>query len=302
MKKNLIEILEKGNLDFNIELDTSRFVAQIPGQGVLTYDEYTEENLKKIVTKNKNCYVDLEFWNYNYCRSKNLNPIHTSDFLENIDFIVTKKDSFSEGTVVMLILLNELLLNVYKIEDTDEFEKYLEGFKISRKIIKNFLINTEYQLPLTENYLKLILKVFDEETIYDFIFRECCYFTLEECKGILKHYPIKNIHLAGYYVISNFSSPELILKYMCFIIDSFDGVIDYGDIVYYNKDNKDPLLGYYLMTLPVDEKLESRYYHTMKKYMEKSGSICVKTIGGDKEENHRIAIRREQIVSYFDKF
>ena len=301
MKNNLIEILKKGNLDFNIELDTSRFVAQVPEKGILTYTEYTEENLKTIVEKNKKCYVDLEFWNYNYCNFKNLNPVHTSDFLENIDFIISEKDSFSEGTVVMLILLNEMLLNVYKIEDTEEFEKYLEGFKISKKIIKNFLINIEYKLPLTENYLKLILKVFDEETIYDFVFRECCYFNLEECKGILKHYPIKNIHLASYYIVTNFTSTELILKYLCFIIDSFDGVIDYGDIVYYNKENKDPLLGYYLMTLPIDEKLEPRYYYTMRKYMEKSGTLCVKTIG-DKEEDNRIDMRRDQIVSYFDKY
>ena len=63
MKNNLIEILKKGNLDFNIELDTSRFVAQVPEKGILTYTEYTEENLKTIVEKNKKCYVDLEFWN-----------------------------------------------------------------------------------------------------------------------------------------------------------------------------------------------------------------------------------------------
>ena len=90
----------------------------------------------------------MEFWNYNYCTFKNLNPVHISDFLENINFIITDKDSFSEGTVVMLILLNELILNVYKIENQDEFDEYLEKLKISRKIIKNFLINTEYQITI----------------------------------------------------------------------------------------------------------------------------------------------------------
>ena len=301
MKKNMIELLEKGNLDFHINNDTSRIVAQVPGKGVLTYDDYTEENLQQIVKNNKKCYVDLEFWNYNYCTFKNLNPVHISDFLENINFIITDKNSFSEGTVVMLILLNELILNVYKIENQDEFDEYLEKLKISRKIIKNFLINTEYRLPLTKNYLHLILKVFDEETIYDFIFRECCYFTLEECKAILKHYPIKNIHLASYYVVTNFESNDLILKYLCFLIESFDGVIDYGDVVYYNKENNDPLLGYYLMTLPLTEKLEPRYYYTMKNYLSKSGTLCVKVVG-DKEENNRIEERRNQITSYFDMY
>jgi len=301
MKRNLIETLKKGNLQFNIEFDTQRIVAQVPNKGVLTYDDYSEENLREIVKNNKTCYVDLEFWNYNYCTFKNLNPVHISDFLENVDFIITKKESFSEGTVVMLILLNELLFSVYKIEDQDEFEKYLEKLKISKKIIKNFLINVEYQLPLTKNYLHLILKVFDEETIYDFIFRECCYFTIEECKAILNHYPIKNIHLASYYVVTNFESTELILKYLCFIIESFDGIIDYGDIVYYNKKNKDPLLGYYLLMLPLDEKLEPRYYYTMKNYMAKSGSLCVKVVGDIKEDN-RIEERRNQIINYFDKY
>lgn len=301
MKKKLIHILDKSGLDYNVEFDTDRMVAQVPGKGVLTYNDYTEENLMTIVKKNKKCYVDLEFWNYNYCSFKNLNPLHVSDFLENVNFIISDKESFSEGTVVILILLNEMILNIYQIESKNEFDEYLEKLKISRKIIKNFLINVEYRLPLTENYLHLILKVFDEETIYDFLFRECCYFNLDECRAILKHYPIKDIHLASYYIITNFKSSELILKYLCFIIDSFDGRIDYDTIVYHNKENNNPLLGYYLLTLPVSEELERRYYYVIKKYLDKFGTLCIKVVR-DEKETEMISQRRNQIESYFDKY
>ena len=85
------------------------------------------------------------------------------------------------------------------------------------------------------------------------------------------------------------------------MIESFDGVIDYGNVVYYNKENNDPLLGYYLLTLPLNEKLEPRYYYTMKNYLSKSGTLCVK-VAGDKEEDNRIEERRNQITSYFDMY
>ena len=303
MKKRLIQILQKSKYDFNIDLDTDRIVAEIPNKGIMTFENYTEENLKTLVKKNKKCYVDLEFWNYNYCSSKNINPIHTTDFLENLDFIIEEKESFSEGTIVILILLHELLLNVYQIESSSEFNKYLENIKLSKKIIRNFMLKNEYRLPLTENYLHLILKTFDEETIYDFIFRECCYFSLEECQSILKNYSIKNIHLASYYIETNFKSNQLKLKYFCFLLEYYDGEIDYNDVVVYDKKFKEPLFGYYLLTMPLSKDIENIYYYVMKKYIGMSGTLCVKVVGDNsKEENKMIENRRNQIIEYFDRY
>tara|TARA_R110000822_G_scaffold249667_1_gene377138 strand:+ start:737 stop:1648 length:912 start_codon:yes stop_codon:yes gene_type:complete len=303
MKKRLIQSLEKSKYDFHVELEENRLVAEVPGKGIMTFEDYTEDNLNTLVKNNKKCYVDLEFWNYSYCSSKNINPVHTQDFLENLSFIIQEKDSFSEGTVVILILLHEILLNVYTIKSEIEFLKYLENIKLSKKIIRNFMLKNEYQLPLTENYLHLILKTFDEETIYDFIFRECCYFTIEECQAILKNYSVKNIHLASYYVNSNFTDIELKLKYFCFLLEYYDGIIDYNDVVIYDKSVEEPLLGYYLLTLPLTKDLEPRYYYTMRKYVNLSGSLCVKIIGeGEKETNEMISNRRDQIMEYFDKY
>ena len=160
MKKRLIQSLEKSKYDFHVELEENRLVAEVPGKGIMTFEDYTEDNLNTLVKNNKKCYVDLEFWNYSYCSSKNINPVHTQDFLENLSFIIQEKDSFSEGTVVILILLHEILLNVYTIKSEIEFLKYLENIKLSKKIIRNFMLKNEYQLPLTENYLHLILKTF----------------------------------------------------------------------------------------------------------------------------------------------
>ena len=81
MKTQLIDILQKGHLKYNIDLDTNRIVAEVPGKGVMPYEDYTEKNLQEIVAKNRKSYVDIEFWNYNYCSFRNINPVHVGDFL-----------------------------------------------------------------------------------------------------------------------------------------------------------------------------------------------------------------------------
>lgn len=300
MKKQLIDILEKGHLKYNISLDTNRIVAEVPGVGVMPFEDYSEKNLQEIVAKNRKCYVDIEFWNYNYCSFRNINPVHVGDFLENVNFIIKDKKSFSEGTLVILILLNELILNIFKIENKKTFELYIDQLKISKKIIRNFLINVEYQLPLTENYLYLILKVFDETSIYDFLFRECCYFTLEETRTILNYYEVKDIHLAGYYIFNNFRTTELKLKYISFVIDAYEGNIDYNNYIYYKGESGDPVLGYYLLTLEYVQNNQEQYYYVMKKYVEKSGSLKLQVIGNE-EETEKISQRRKEIETYLDR-
>jgi hypothetical protein len=141
MKTQLINILKEGNLKFNIDTETDTIIAEVPGKGVIPFEDYSEEKLREVVKKNKKCYVGIEFWNYNYCSFENINPVYVDDFLENINFIIKDKKSFSEGTLVMLILLNQLILNVFKIENNKVFELYLDQLKIEKKHIRNFLIN-----------------------------------------------------------------------------------------------------------------------------------------------------------------
>ena len=64
--------------------------------------------LEIFVEKNKKCYVDIEFWNYNYCTSKNLDPKISSSLIDNLNVVVKNLNDFSTGTLVVLIIVNEI--------------------------------------------------------------------------------------------------------------------------------------------------------------------------------------------------
>ena len=172
--------------------------------------------------------------------------------------------------------------------------------KISRKIIKNFMLNMEYQLPLTENYLTLILEVFDEDTIYDFLFRKCCKFTIEEFGRIMEFFEIKNIHSISYYIDSFFRNKTKKLEYFKKCIELYQNKIDYTDNIIFTKKNKNPHLGYYLLIMELEPELESLYYSVVKKYLDKSGSINI--IIDDEEEKKKIEIRKLEIKNYFNLY
>ena len=300
-KNKLKSILRNSNLEYKINTDIVNYVAEVPGKGILDFEDYTEEELKKLVKKNKKTYVDIEFWNYNYCRYNNINPVITEKILEQFDFFPENYKSFSEGNIVILIILHELLVNIYDIDKLEDFKLYLEKLKISTKIIANFLTKKEFKLPLTKNYLHLILKVFDENTIYDFMFRECCYFSFEEYKIILKEYDMKDIHLISYYVRKNFNNDKVFLNYIDFIIDYYDKRIDLAETIVYKNHNNNYNLGYYLLTLDLTPELEDLYYVVMRKYLDKDGALNIKVYNDNKISN-LIELRKSEIKSYFNRF
>jgi len=300
-KKKLISILENSSLEYKIDIDLIKHVAEVPGKGILDFEDYTEDELKKLVKKNKKTYVDIEFWNYNYCNYNNINPVIAQDILEQFDFFMENYKSFSEGNIVILILLHELLVNIYDIDKLEDFKLYLEKLKISTKIIGNFLIKKEFKLPLTRNYLHLILKVFDENTIYDFMFRECCYFSFDEYKIILQEYDMKDIHLVSHYVRKNFENNKKFLNYMDFIIDYYDKEIDLTETIVYKTHNNNYNLGYYLLTLNLSSDLEDLYYKVMRKYLDKGGALNIK-IYNDNKISDFIDLRKSEIESYFNRY
>ena len=300
-KKKLKNILNNGILNYDINMEKIKHVAEVPSKGILDYQDYNEENLKNLVKKNKTVYVDIEFWNYNYCQYKNINPIITENILEQFDFLPNDYKSFSEGNIVILILLHELLTNIFIIPKLEDFKLYLEKLKISNKIIVNFLTRIEYKLPLTENYLYLILKVFNEENIYDFLFRECCYFTIDEYKIILEKFKIKDIHLLSYYIKSHFNNSKKFLEYLDFIIDIYDKKIDLTNTIVFKLKNNNYNLGYYLLTLDINNEIENLYYKVIKKYLDKEGALNIKVY-----DNHKVSklikTRKLEIENYFNRY
>lgn len=301
-RKELIDFLDKTELGYNMKNDISRPIAEIVYKNnkkkFLDFDNYSEDNLKSLLeNKNRVVYVDLEFWNYNYCKKENINKESSNDFIENLNVEVESVSSFSEGTITVLILLHEMLLNIYKIKDCDIFSSYIENFKISKRIIKNFLVNMEYVLPLTKNYLQLMKKVFNNETIYEFLFNKNNDFSIGEFRAILQNFEVENIHLSTYYVYDKLKNSRKCLQYICVLLEMYDGVIDMSSIIYKSEENH---LGYFLMNLEITPENRSCYYTVLKKYIDKNGAIDIR-IDKDKKGTAELRRRRLEIEDYFSK-
>lgn len=301
-KKELADLLEGSHLKFDIKLDFSKkIVAENKNGKELKFQDYTEENLKKMVAGKKNVYVNLDFWNYNYCTDLNIDPEVSGNFINNLSVVVKSLNDFSVGTLVILIFLHELLLNTFKIKSREVYLEYLEGIKISRKIIRNFMVGMQYHLPLTENYLILILEVFDKETIFDFLFKKCCQFTIEEFSKIMEYFELDNIHEMSYYIFERFKSKKLQLEYCKLCLILFEDKIDFYDEALYSKKNKSPHIGYYLLTLKLNPELENLYYSVIKIYMDKFGTLNL-ILTDDEDKNKFIKTRKKEILEYFDKY
>tara|TARA_R110001592_G_scaffold18816_17_gene77910 strand:- start:35904 stop:36824 length:921 start_codon:yes stop_codon:yes gene_type:complete len=300
-KKELRSILDRSKLKYTMELNLDRHVAVDKNGKYLSYEDYSEEDLQKLVETRKNIFVDLEFWNYNYCSSDNLDPRVSEEFIDNLTVIVRSFKEFSIGTLVILIIVHEILLNTFKIKSKDLYLEYLSDIKISKKIIRNFMLRMDYQFPLTENYLTLILEVFDDETIYDFIFRDCCNFTLGEFEKVMEFFALKDINMASLYVCDRFKDSETRLKYLEKCIILFENKIDITESVTYTKKNKNPYIGYCLLTMKVTPEIHEIYYTVIQRYMDKFGSINI-TVSDSKEDTKFIKKRKQEILNYFDKF
>ena len=297
----MVEFFKKNNLPYKLEITTHEHVAKLYREGnpyYLNFADYSENELRQLVTENKDVIVQEEFWNYDYCDYKNINPEVSDIFIERLKVIIDDYKAFTKGTLITLILLHELLLNVYLIEELEVFYCYLEKLKLSNKIIKNFLINMDYQLPLTKNYLALITKTFDSTDIFDFMFKECCQFNFQEFRSVLENYEVTDLDEAARACFS-INDTKTSLKYLLIIIEMYDDKIDKNDMIYYNYKNKEPYLGYILLTLKIPMKLEVLYYRVIKAYMDKYGSVKFKI--SDHDPNYKLVeCRKKEISEYFD--
>ena len=300
MKKELTDLLQSYPGNYSVKLDTLRHVAHVVEKGYLDFKNYTEDILEKLVRRKGTVHVDLEFWNYNYCNFKNIDPDFSEMLIEKSKIILEKPEGYSEGTIVILILLHQILLNVYKIQDFETFENYLTHIKVSKRVIKNFLINMEYRLPLTRNYLHLIEVVFDERSIFDFVLKEKDYFSFDEFKKIISKFQIRDIDGSSIAVLESFSNTRQGLKHVSFLIDLYDDIISKNDFSYQKMGSFD-MLSVELLKMKLNNKNRDCYYSVVKKFLEKGGNFNVIVLG-DNEMNEMVQIRRQEIREYFERY
>ena len=302
IKKELIDILKDSNLNFRVDNEQLKPVTEIVYSGgkskYLDFDNYSEDVLKQVLKNKKRVvYVDLEFWNYNYCTKENINPEYSSKIIEKLSVLVDSTSSFSEGTIIVLILLHQFLLNIYKIQDTENFKEYFSKLNLSKKIIKNFLLNNNYLLPVNKNFMEVIKKILDPESVTQFIVKNDQALDRNEIRKIFCFFELNNIHEEVLYVRNHIKKDERFLQYVFIMLDIFDRDIDSSNVVVYKKD---PVLGVCLLTLEVSKKLQTMFYEVMKVYIEKNGSLNIK-VCNDKNLEIKIKKKSEEVENYFEK-
>ena len=55
------------------------------------------------------------------------------------------------------------------------------------------------------------------------------------------------------------------------------------------------------MRMKIDKEIENLYYSVMRLYLDKSGTLDI-IVSDDPKDNKFIKRRKEEILSYFDKF
>jgi len=300
IKKELKEVLEKLlEKDYSIDLDYFQPIAKL--KKPIYFSDYSEKKLQEIAEKKGK--ITLEFWNFEYCSKENIFLEELDSVIQTLDYRVKDKLNYVEGLVTTLILIHQLLLNVYKINDRQDFQNYLESFKVPKKMIKNFLVNTDLKLPLTLNYLTLLKKVFDKDEILDFIFKEEESLNLNNFERLISHFKIEKIHQCAFLIFKFIKHNKERLEYIDVSLDYFHEMI--GNIteekIIFNKNNYDPHIGFFLISMPVDQEWRDLYYKVIKKYIDKGGQTNIEVL---KDEKATLKLRERclEIQEYFHQY
>lgn len=305
IKLEIIKILKDSNLNFYVDNDITRPVAKIvtskePNK-YLMIESYSEENLQKLVNnkKSRKIYVDLEFWNLNYCNKVNIEKSVVNNFINNLEVLVDNSLKFSEGTIIILILIYNILLKTFKLESKEEYLDYLFQLKISKKYIRNFLLGMTHIFPLTQNYLELLYLTFDSDSIMEYCFKKNNIIDFDEYKVIIEKFKVKDIDYCSKLIFESNLDIKKKLNYVIVLIENFDEDLNVNQLMYYNPKKEDTILGIYLMSININKELEKMYYFVIKKYLDKNGTTNIRIID-DKNLQRKINIRKKEIQEYFD--
>ena len=207
---------------------------------------------------------------------------------------------YAMGYICAKILIMEILVNMYVIENVNKFTEYLRGFKIGKTVIRDFLVNMEMKLPLNENYKLLIDSVIPQEDIDLMIISE---------KGIIRFDPDEVDYVYGdKYVVEDLNRISdqlfgilkgrgkalLLLKYLNVLIEHSERTycnegLDFAEV---DLDKYSPSLafGLYTMKEPLYGEYEELYKEVVRKFRRNSGENKVFIRGQGKETEELLEI------------
>lgn len=296
------------NYDINVPKRTNVACAKKGNKYVsLDFDNYTEEKLRDFVKNEKHTdvKVDYNFWDYNFC---NENQLRRDDTMYFCDFKTGMIDlsKFPVGYLVTVISMYNILLNTLVMKDEVLYEDYLNEAVIVKNFFAEFIINKKIVFPLTHNYLELLTRIFNEDNIFNLLFQEKPMYPVGEISTILKRFKGWNINEKSIFIFEMRITNLNKLIYTNLLLDLYEDNIDRSYSVFYDTQVLNPSLGFYLFTLPIDNKLTDYYFKTMKHYLDKNGARYIDVINdrklNDEIKNKSLVLKDTFINEYATNF
>lgn len=283
-----------------IKLQLPEIVARAEGNE-LNINDYSEKELTNFCEnkKNKDIKVHPYFWNHNYCLFNMLNIEEKFSDLVTPDTYLINSQFFEAGSIIMLLSFFNILSLTYEINNQEEYEKLLNRLNIDRNIMSKFLIDNNLNLPLTDNLMLLIKRIFRNNNITNFLFTPKIIFNCDQIALILSHFDYGSVNQISSDIFnSNLTDKEKLC--LCQdLIRQYSQPINADPIIYLKIKNFRPYLGYYLYTMMVDNELTNIYFQVWQSYINNQGAVRL-IITDDNRMNEKIQQRYEVIKDYFN--
>ena len=266
LERNKLKSLENF-LQLSIIEDTNGKIVASACNKKLYFKDYTEEKLKKFVEKYENSKVNYIFWNYNYCTLDNLILDDINKVMKKLSITQYKNKQFTAGYIISIINFYNIL---YELYNNPNFN--IDDIKIDKINFKNLLIESKDTYIVSDNFLKILEKIFDGNNIHLFLFKKDNSISLDECKIILNKIKIIDLDICCKYLFKYVSDFNLRLSYLNIILDSYDEY-DYSEEYVYIDDITSNM-GFLLinMSLP-DGQLTIKYTDVINKYINFKGPL-----------------------------
>ena len=272
--EKLENMFKNTNLNYTFIMFDQDFIVASYKNHKLYYKDYNENKLTNFVNKYNNCIVSKYFWNINYC--KNIN-VENKVLEENMPYV--DLNIYFAGKLTSHIGCLSIILELYNCKD---YICFINNLVIDKYLFRSFLCSINYVFPLTEKFLKLLEFLFDSSNIIDYLFRNNkAKYDLNQTQTILENIGFDSINQASKYIFTlNISNGNKLL-YIQLLLQTYQHLIDITDVVYISNSKKKDYLGYYLLTLDVDQDLVNLYIDVMKLYYDKNGSVCYKIVDNE---------------------
>jgi len=251
---------------------------------ILKVEDYTEDLLMSLtidkdahIRRGKDFFIDYRFWNYKWCKPKNLKIENITHIREIPDGVLVDPKLFYTGCVTVMIMYYQVLYYIYYIEKESIFENYLSQLSIDKNDFSLFMISRGIYLPLTVNYLKFLERIFDNTNISDYLLGEKCIYTTDEIKSIYDRsiFEVKDIRYYIYLIFESQKDLTWKYKHTYLFLTLFQGDIDHNHTVYMTKETRYKPVGDYLHPSEVPDDLFELYSEIMDLYHYKNGALEV---------------------------